>query len=136
MNVKDIKKPCNWNDLDLWALKKTVIGRLLLAENFGHMNFTKINLEELTHMQIFAQCISDNLPSLGKHSELQKILHEHVHDPESKTTKKNKGRMLDLDSLVQNGLNTQGAVADFANCKKPFQEGDHDKNFEEMGMEN
>ncbi len=92
MKVEDIKKICNWNDVDQGGTKKTMKGKLLLAGNIGHINFAKVDLEELSHMQLFAKCVADELPSLGKRSELQRIVSEHMHGSRSSLEKRKKNQ--------------------------------------------
>jgi hypothetical protein len=134
MKTEEVKKLCDWNDLDQGGSKKTMISRLLSAGNISKIDFAKADLEELMHMQLFAKCVADDLPSLGKRSELQRTLHEHFHGKDDRASKKKKGKTSDLDFLRINGLNVAGGASDFAKRRKLFQFGEHDLDFDEMGI--
>jgi hypothetical protein len=133
MKAEDIKRLCERNETDSGGTKKTMMGRLLIAGDIKEIDFLKVDLDELTFMQVFTKCVAEGLPSIGKRSEIQAILREHLRGPGGKTGKKN-GKGTDRDFLTEHGLNTKGGTADFAKRRKLFQDGKHDREFDEMGV--
>eukprot|EP00961_Rhodomonas_salina_P283958 3837701-Rhodomonas_salina.2 len=57
--------------------KAVLTVRICEGTKNNDVDFQKVDLDDLTYLQIFAKCVAEDLPAKGKRSVLQKTLEEH-----------------------------------------------------------
>eukprot|EP00961_Rhodomonas_salina_P073169 983064-Rhodomonas_salina.1 len=66
--VEELRKICNWAEIEKEGKKSVLVVRIVEHAKNGDVDFASADLDDLTYVQIFAECLALDLPSVGKRS--------------------------------------------------------------------
>eukprot|EP00961_Rhodomonas_salina_P112114 1509067-Rhodomonas_salina.3 len=121
--VEDLRKICDWAEIEKEGMKSVLVARIVEQAKNCYVDFAAAaaDLDNLTFLQIFAECLGRDLPWVGKRSVLQATLEEHLgRDKGKEEVEEHKKRVF----LLEKGLNVSGGerewqarVALYKDCK-------------------
>eukprot|EP00961_Rhodomonas_salina_P145575 1959224-Rhodomonas_salina.1 len=61
--VEELRKICYWAEIEKEGKKLVLVARIVEHAKNGDVDFAAADLDDLTYLQIFAECLALDLPS-------------------------------------------------------------------------